>query len=85
MFKDEDFSAGDDVVTPSGRQAVVKKVLIGASKHDHFTRIVCRYAGGGPKDLVTLQPHQLKRAPAVQNSAPPIRLVNPFQMAFDFA
>jgi hypothetical protein len=63
MFKDDDdFSAGDEVTTPSGRRAIVKKILTGASKHDHFSRVVCQYEGGGPKDLVTLQPHQLKRA-----------------------
>lgn len=60
MREIEDFTAGQTVMTPSGRLAIVKKLLSGASKRDAFDRIVCRYQGGGEKDLVTLQPHQLQ-------------------------
>lgn len=56
----EDFSVKQKVRTPSGRLAFVKKLLSGASKRDAFDRIVCQYEGGGAKDLVTLQPHQLE-------------------------
>jgi hypothetical protein len=56
----DDFRPGMSVLTPSGRLAVVKKTLSGASKKDAFSRVVCRYDGGGPKDLVTLQPHHLR-------------------------
>jgi hypothetical protein len=68
----EDFSVRQKVRTPSGRFAFVKKLLSGASKRDAFDRIVCQYEGGGAKDLVTLQPHQLEPvnepAPAPQPS-----------------
>ena len=60
MCELEDFKVDDSVITPSGRLAIVKKLLSGASKKDAFDRIVCRYVGGGAKDLVTLQPHQLQ-------------------------
>lgn len=70
MFDLEDFLIGEEVLTPTGRRAVVVKHLSGASKTDCFTRIMLRYAGGGPKDLVTLQPHQLtKIAAAAQGQA----------------
>lgn len=72
----EDFTVGMIVITPSGRRAVVKKLLSGASKKDAFARIICQYEGGGPKDLVTLQPHQLKTAP---------QHVPPKQLGFAFA
>jgi hypothetical protein len=57
------------VITPSGREAIVVRILTGASKRDVFSRIICRFVGGTSRDLVTLQPGQLKplypkRAPA---------------------
>jgi hypothetical protein len=58
----EDFPVGVAVLTPSGRRAIVIKHLSGASKRDYFTRIVCRFEDGDSKDLVTLQPYQLRRA-----------------------
>jgi hypothetical protein len=61
-FESEDFPVGTPVITPSGRRAVVVRQLTGASKRDCFSRVICRYEGGGAKDLVTLQPHQLKMA-----------------------
>lgn len=60
MSELDDFKVDDAVLTPSGRLATIKKILSGASKKDAFDRIVCQYVGGGPKDLVTLQPHQLQ-------------------------
>lgn len=70
MFDMEDFVIGEEVLTPTGRRAVVVKHLSGASKKDCFTRIMLRYVGGGPKDLVTLQPHQLtKISPVTQGKA----------------
>ena len=60
MCELEDFKVNDLVLTPSGRLATIKKLLSGASKRDVFDRIVCQYAGGGAKDLVTLQPHQMQ-------------------------
>jgi len=71
----EDFSPGETVVTPSGRRAVVKKLLAGTSKRDCFSRLTCRYVDGGPRDLVTLQPHQVKKAPV-----DPVREIDPRQM-----
>lgn len=79
MNEIEDFPLKSIVLTPSGRRAVVIKHLSGASKFDCFSRIVCRYEGGGRKDLVTLQPHQLRMAPA------PPKPVEPMQLGFSFA
>lgn len=62
MMDAESFSVGDLVITPSGRRAIVKRILSGASKFDCFSRIICRYEDGKPGDLVTLQPHQLRIA-----------------------
>lgn len=59
----DDFQPGETVITPSGRRAVVKKLLAGTSKRDCFSRLTCRYEGGGPRDLVTLQPHQVRKLP----------------------
>lgn len=73
----EDFPIGAAVLTPSGRRARVVKHLSGASKRDAFTRLICRYEGGGPKDLVTLQPHQLRLAEPKQEA--------PLQMGLAFA
>ena len=80
----EDFRAGDVVLTPSGRRAIVKKLLTGASKFDHFSRVVLRYEDGGAKDLVTLQPHQLTPLPP---SAPVHQpsIADGAQLAFAFA
>jgi hypothetical protein len=75
----EDFPIGATVLTPSGRRAIVKKALTGASKFDHFSRLVCQYEGGGPKDLVTLQPHQLRLAPP-----PPPALQSGMQLTLVF-
>lgn len=63
MCEAEDFPVDSAVLTPSGRRAVVIKHLTGASKFDHFTRLMLRYEGGGRNDVVTLQPHQLRPAP----------------------
>lgn len=82
MFDREDFSVGEDVITPSGRRAIVVKQLSGASKFDPFSRVVCRYVGGGAKDLVTLQPHQLKRAEKQQQDKTPAA---PVQLSLLFA
>lgn len=60
MYELEDFPPGMVVLTPTGRRAIVKKHLTGASKRDYFARLICQYEGGGIKDLVTLQPHQLR-------------------------
>lgn len=76
----EDFPLGSLATTPTGRRVVVVKHLSGASKRDCFTRIICRYEGGGAKDLVTLQPHQLKPIPP----APPSIVSNTRQLDFAF-
>lgn len=81
MFEREDFSVGTEVVTPSGRRAVVVKHLSGASKFDPFSRVVCRYVGGGAKDLVTLQPGVLKKAEKQQEKKP----AAPVQLSLFFA
>jgi hypothetical protein len=80
MHEPEDFPCGSVAITPSGRRVIIKKHLTGASKFDPFTRIVCRYEDGGPKDLVTLQPHQLRAAPAAKPDPEKSR----GQTAFDF-
>lgn len=50
------------VRTPSGRLAAVRRHLSGASKHDHFERVICEYIDGRrPNDWVTLQPRFLSR------------------------
>lgn len=72
---DIEYQVGDVVLTPSGRRAVVKKIMLGTSKTDAFDRIVVRYLDGTPRDLVTLQPHQLRLAPRAQVT----------QYAFEFA
>lgn len=81
FMQDVDFPVGTVVITPSGRRAIVKKTLRGASKFDCFERVVCRYEGGDARDLVTLQPHQLRVAPAP--SMP--KSSAPMQLAFAFA
>jgi hypothetical protein len=81
MFDREDFPEGMEVITPSGRRAIVVKQLSGASKFDPFSRVTCRYVGGGPKDLVTLQPHQLKKAGKQQEQKP----ASPAQLNLFFA
>lgn len=68
MHELEDFQPGDVVLTPSGRRAVIQKLLSGASKHDPFARVKCRYEDGDDRDLVTLQPHQLRRCQMFQKN-----------------
>lgn len=63
---DDRHPIGTVVLTPSGRRAIVKKYLSGASKRDAFDRVQCYYEDGGPRDLVTLQPHQIRPASFVQ-------------------
>lgn len=63
MLELEDLFVGMVCITPSGRRAIVKRVLTGQSKKDLCERVILRFEGGPPNDLVTLQPHQLKRAP----------------------
>lgn len=65
MHKDvDDFPIGARVQTPTGRRGTVVKHQGYESKFDDFVRVVIRYDGGGPRDLVTLQPGLLTRAPA---------------------
>jgi hypothetical protein len=70
----DDFQPGETVITPSGRLAEVKKLLAGTSKKDCFSRLTCRYLDGGPRDLVTLQPHQVRKAPIVERETDPRQL-----------
>ena len=58
-----DLKAGQKVITPSGRLATVMKFLP-SSNRDAFDRVVCQYEGvsNTHKNLVTLQPHLLKKA-----------------------
>ena len=58
-----DFKTGQKVITPSGRWATVKRILSGCSKKDGFERVICQYEGmkNGNENLVTLQPHLLKK------------------------
>jgi hypothetical protein len=63
LYELEDFAVGEVVLTPSGRRAIVVRLLTGASKRDCFSRVMVRYEGGKRSDLVTLQPHQLRHAP----------------------
>lgn len=65
-YEAEDFTAGEWVLTPTGRRAQVVRILSGASKFDCFSRVMVRYEGGGPKDLATLQPHLLRPAETVR-------------------
>jgi hypothetical protein len=60
MYEMEDHPVGAIVLTPLGRRAIVKRHLTGASKKDHFSRLICQYEGIDDKDLVTLQPHHLR-------------------------
>lgn len=76
----DDFTPGDHYLTPSGREVVVVKPLHGASKVDCFDRIVFRYVDGGPKDLVTLQPHQVRPVPTTR----PVMVSTPVQLDFAF-
>lgn len=56
------FPIGCRVRTPTGRIAEVCRCLAGASKYDHFDRVMCRYVDGTrANDLVTLQPRFLTR------------------------
>ena len=58
-----DLKTGQKVITPSGRLATVKRILSGSSKQDHFERVICQYDGRkGHGNMVTLQPHLLKKA-----------------------
>lgn len=59
-----DLKTGQKVITPSGRLATVKRILSGSSKQDHFERVICQYddVENDQKNLVTLQPHLLKKA-----------------------
>lgn len=59
-----DLKTGQKVITPSGRLATVKRILSGYSKQDHFERVICQYEGAekGSENMVTLQPHLLKKA-----------------------
>lgn len=68
MHELEDFHPGEVVLTPSGRRAVIQKLLSGASKYDPFARVKCRYEDGDDRDLVTLQPHQLRRCQMSQKN-----------------
>lgn len=72
----EDFKPGQVVLTPSGRRAIVQRVLSGSSKRDIFDRIICRYEDGPARDLVTLQPQQLRHTYCLPQT--------PGQMCFDF-
>jgi hypothetical protein len=58
----DDFPIGSIVLTPLGNRAIVKRHLTGASKHDHFLRVILQYEGGHVNDMVTLQPRQLRPA-----------------------
>lgn len=78
----EDFEAGMPVLTPSGKRAIVVKTLAGASKRDLCDRVIVKYEGGHAKDLVTLQPHQLRLAEPVR--VPVLPLPNIGQLAFAF-
>jgi hypothetical protein len=62
-MSESEFAVGTIVLTPSGRRAIVRKYMSGASKRDCFDRVILQYEGGHARDLVTLQPHQLRRAP----------------------
>lgn len=58
----ERFPPNCRVRTPSGRLAEVRRYLNGASKYDHFDRVICEYVDGRRNDdWVTLQPHFLTR------------------------
>ena len=58
----ERFPLNCRVRTPSGRIAEVRRYLNGASKHDHFDRVICEYIDDRrADDWVTLQPHFLTR------------------------
>lgn len=59
-----DLKTGQKVITPSGRLATVRKVLSGHLRRDAFDRVVCQYddVENDKKNLVTLQPHLLKKA-----------------------
>lgn len=84
LYELEDFAVGDVVLTPSGRRAIVVRLLSGASKKDCFSRVMVRYEDGGSKDLVTLQPHQLRHAPpSIPSHQPSIRQYT--QLSFAFA
>lgn len=74
---DDRHPIGTVVLTPSGRRAIVKKYLSGASKRDAFDRVVVRYFDGDARDLVTLQPHQIRLAP--------VEVSTPSQLDLEFA
>lgn len=81
LLQDRDsIPVGAVVLTPSGRRAIVKKHLSGSSKLDCFDRVICRYEDGPAKDLVTLQPHQLRRLPPAP--APSLAKVEQLQLEF---
>lgn len=82
MFDREDYPVGMEVLTPSGRRATVVKHLSGASRFDPFSRVICRYVGGGAKDLVTLQPGVLMKAEKQQQEKKP---ATPVQLCLSFA
>lgn len=77
MLELEDLSVGVTYLTPSGRRAVLQRKLTGASKRDLCERVILRYEGGGTKDLVTLQPHQLRRVPSAPLGVIPVVATNP--------
>jgi hypothetical protein len=74
FFELEDFKVGMVATTPLGRRVIVVKHLLGTSKIDCFSRILCRYEGGGTRDYVTLQPHQLTPVPVEQGVVAPVQL-----------
>lgn len=84
VFELEDFSKGDIVLTPSGRRAIVVKLLVGTSKRDLCDRIICKFEDGRTRDFVTLQPRQLRHAPPSYPVHRPIVAV-PVQLQFEFA
>ena len=59
----DSFPPGTRVKTPTGRKGTVIKHVGFESKHDHFLRVTVHLDGGGPRDLVTLQPHLLTKCP----------------------
>lgn len=66
---EEDLPVGTEVLTPSGRRAIVKKHLAGESKKDYFSRVICYYVGGTSRfDYVTLQPHLVKPVSKVRQA-----------------
>lgn len=77
----ENYPIGTAVITPSGRRGTVIKHLAGESKLDPFDRLVVRFDGGDKRDVVTLQPHQLRLLPPAR----PGRVGTSGQAGFEFA